>query len=191
VAHVITLLAVLVGALVTYSVQVKLDEKRAARERERDEKADERARAREREATEAEFAIAKRLMLEELDSLALHHALLAVAGAYPLARAMEHMFPTQTWENEKRTLAAGLVDEDHWAGLARFMHTIPRKRALVGSSQPHAPIEPHLIEAFRDGALIARDLHGVLSGRPAPSVTERGEPTGAEQITVDPAARPS
>ena len=177
-----TLFAVLVGALVTYSVQVKLDERRGKRERERDEAADERVRAREREAAEAEFAIAKRLMLEELDSLALQHALLASSGAYPLARAMEHMFPTDIWEAEKRTLAAGLTNEDHWEGLARFMHTLPRKRTLVASSQPHAPIESHLVEAFRNGALLARDLHGVLSGRPAPSVNERGEPIMVEDV---------
>src|SRR4051812_16390678 len=63
---VVTLLAVVIGGLLTYVVQWRLDERRGERERERDDAAVARERAREETGARVEFRVAKRLILEEL-----------------------------------------------------------------------------------------------------------------------------
>lgn len=170
-----TLLAVLVGGVLTYLVQARLDERRSDRERERDEAAVDRERERENEAAERELRVAKRLVAEEVETVALHHALLVRDGRYPGTREREHvLFPDRTWTTYKPTLALGL-DDDVWETLSAYMYSVPRARSHVGSAEPGSPIDPAIVEKLRESALVARELHETLTGKPTPSVNERGE----------------
>jgi hypothetical protein len=174
----VTLLAVIIGGGVTYIGQTRLDERRGKRERERDEEAAARQQERDREADAAELRVAMRLLLDELDTLALHHAMLATEQRYPIARgpeAQRFFFPTDIWETYKSTFARGLTDSA-WEAITPFMHTVPRVRAIVLEAEPESAIEPGMVDRFRTGALMARDLYEALAGTPAPSVNERGEP---------------
>jgi hypothetical protein len=168
----ITILAVLAGGVLTYLVQARLDSRRAERERQRDEAAAEREREREQAAADAEMRVATRLLLEELDTIALHHALVAKATIYP---RNPPQFPTAVWERYKTTFA-GRLDDETWQALATFMHTVPQVRTALAEAQTMSTIDPSMEERLRDGALLARDLHATLSGTPAPSVNEKGEP---------------
>jgi hypothetical protein len=161
-----TLLAVVVGGAITYFGQTQLDNRRHKRELER-----------EAEEAEAELRVAKRLMAEEMDTLALHHALLVFDGRYPkLIGAAEFFLPTITWEAYKRTLALGLSDAD-WEELAPFMHSAGRVRLIVAGADPGSPVDTDTLGKVRNGAILARDLHDMLEGKPAPSVTADGLPT--------------
>jgi hypothetical protein len=59
------------------------DEQAAARERERDEQAAAREQEREEAALAEDLLVATRLVLDELDTIALHHAMFASQGYYP------------------------------------------------------------------------------------------------------------
>jgi hypothetical protein len=175
-----TLLAVLVGGLLSYVVQARLDERKGLREFDRDQAAAERERERERAVESADLRVATRLLLDEIDTLALHHAMLALERRYPQKLSSErqrYLFPTNVWETYKPALARGF--EDEWDALTPFMHTIPRVRAIVLEAEPESAIEAEMVERLRDGALFARELYEALAGTPAPSVNEKGEPTGA------------
>ena len=172
-----TLIAVIAGGLLTYFVQARLDEKRAERERQRDAARREEERDRARASEGAEIRVSRRLVVDELDTLALHYALLATTKRFPLRRhdAQALLFPTEAWEAEKRVLARALPD-NQWFMLATFMHSVPRIRAIAIDAEPEAPLQPEMIEQCRRGALLARELHQTLAGVPAPSVNERGDP---------------
>jgi hypothetical protein len=175
----VTLVAVIVGGVLTYLAQARLDESRAKRERERDEEAVERQWQREGEAEAADVRVAMRLLLDELDTLALHHAMLAAERRYPMRRGPEgqrFMFPTDVWDTYKPTLARGFSDSA-WEAITPFMHTVPRVRAIVLEAEPESPIEPEFVERLRKGAIFARDLYEALAGTPAPSVTADGRLT--------------
>jgi hypothetical protein len=120
----------------------------------------------------------QRLLLKELDTLALQHALLVQRRQYPEKLGPERQrltFPTDTWESYKPTLARGL-SKNEWDAVSPFMHTISRVRAMVLEAEPDSAIEPQMVERLRTGALMARDLYKLLTGEPAPSVNQRGEP---------------
>jgi hypothetical protein len=186
---VITVLAVLVGGGLTYLVQARLDERKsgrelkrdqaaADRERERDEAAAERQREREQAAEAADLGVATRLLLEELDTLALHHGMLVKERRYPRKLSLEGrrlLFPTNVWETYKPTLARDFSDSA-WDAITPYMHTIPRVRAIVLEAEPEAVIEDSIVEQLRNGAIMARDIYEAFAGTPAPSVNERGEP---------------
>jgi hypothetical protein len=184
-----TVFAVIVGGALTYFVQARLDERRAQRERERDEEAaarererDDEAAAREREreqqAEAAEQRVIMRLLLDELDTLALHHAMLAKERRYPMQRgpeAQRFFFPTEVWETYKSTLARRLT-VSAWEAITPVMHAAPRTRAIVLEAEPESPIESEVCRLC-DVAILARDLYEALAGTPAPSVNEHGEPS--------------
>lgn len=173
-----TLVAVLIGGLLSYIVQARLDERKSKREAERDWEAIELETKRKSLAGEMEMRALIRLLLEELDTLALHHAMLAKAAHYPQERGPTGaglLFPTDAWETDKRAFARGLTDSV-WNSLSTFMHTVPRIRAIVAEAEPESAISSALVERFRKGALLASELHMMLSGVPAPSVNEHGEP---------------
>lgn len=132
--------------------QRQRDEEAADRQRERDEEAEirqhqrdhvaaERDRKREQAAWNVEFQVAKRLVLEELDTIALHYSMLADAGHYPRPQgqtAGQFMFPTTAWEETKRTLAKALPDKlcEAWITV---MHPVA---AFVDSSWMPIPSSP-------------------------------------------------
>lgn len=173
-----TALAVIIGGGITYFGQGRLDARRADRESAREDTRAERELQREEAAAEAELRVAIRLLLEELDTLALHQAMLVEGGIYPKKPSSEGarlMFPTDAWESYKPTLARGL-DDSAWKVLMPFMTTIPAVRASVFDAEPKSPIEPAVVERLRDGAQLASELYEILTGKPAPSMTARGEP---------------
>ena len=174
-----TLAAVIVGGAITYFGQSRLDERRTIREDTRERERADREREREEAADAAELRVAMRLLLDELDTIALHFAMLATEGRYPLKvgpDGQSFLFPTEVWETYKPTLARGVTDSA-WEALAPFMHGIPRARAIVAEAEPDSQIEPELIEQFRKTAIAARDLYEGFADEPAPSVNERGELT--------------
>jgi hypothetical protein len=158
----VTVLAVLVGGVLTYFVQARLDERRSKRERER-----------EQAEADAEMRVVTRLQAEELDMIALHHAIIAQGGVYP---STPPEFPTAIWESYKRTIAASL-DEKTWNELAMFVHGLPHVRTLLSREAYPTPLPPHRLEIARGGARLARSLHVRLVGTPAPSVNQKGEPS--------------
>jgi hypothetical protein len=184
-----TLAAVFVGGLLSYVAQARLDHRRmdaertrdaeaSQRERERDEEVAQRDREREEAVVAEELRVATRLLLEELDTIGLHHAMLVSERTFPQAQDVEGrrlMFPTDVWEADKRTFARGL-SQNQWDALSRFMHTVPRVRAIVLAADPNSAVPPALVESLRNGALFARDAYMMLAGFPAPSVTDHGEP---------------
>jgi hypothetical protein len=161
VSYVVTLLAVVVGGLLTYLTQWRLDGRRAKREADR-----------EQAQAEAELRVAKRLLLEELDTLALQHQLLVNQGHYPqplsTARGAS-LFPTEAWEANKRTLAGALSD-DEWAALSPVMHTAASSRLIVLEGEPLQPIEPHVRDALTKGVDAASSVYEMLAGQPPPSL---------------------
>jgi hypothetical protein len=72
-------------------------------------------------------------------------------------------------------LARGL-EEKKCAAIPIFMHTVPRVRQAVLEAEPNSKIEAGFLKQLREGALIARSLHELLAGSPAPSVNEKGQP---------------
>jgi hypothetical protein len=56
------------------------------------------------------------------------------------------------------------------------MHTIAAVNFVISQHEAGSPIEPEMIEQFRNSALVARDRHAILAGRSALSVNEHGEP---------------
>jgi hypothetical protein len=158
----VTVLAVVVGGVLTYFVQARLDERKSDRERKK-----------EQAAADAESRVAIRLEAEELDMIALHHAIIALGGVYPVTPPD---FPTTTWEANKRTLAAS-VDDETWKEVAMFMHGLPHTRTLLSRGEYPAPLPPERLEIVRSGARVARSIHERLVGTPAPSVNESGEPS--------------
>jgi hypothetical protein len=160
-----TLLAVVIGGALTYFGQTRLDERRAARDRKRDA-----------DAAAADFRVAKRLMAEELDTLALHHALLVQERRHPvLVGAAKLFMPLDTWDAYKRALALGLPSAD-WEALAPFIHAAGRVRLLVAGAEPGTTIDAETLAGVQNGAVLARDLHAMLAGAPAPSVNADGTP---------------
>src|SRR4051794_5666009 len=96
----ITLLAVVIGGLLTYLVQSRLEERKGERERERDEAAAKREREREEAEADAELRVAKRLVLEELDTIALHFGLIVTKGRVPpmeTTAGAGFIVPTDAW----------------------------------------------------------------------------------------------
>jgi hypothetical protein len=168
----VTLLAVLVGGVLTYVVQARLDERRAKRERERDRVAAMHEQARREADVGAELRAASRLVLEDLDTIALQLALIVRARRFP---DDPPKFPTAAWKTYRATFAARFVDEI-WEPLAGFMNTLPVLEAILVEAEPGAEVDPTMVERLRASALGARDLHATLSGRPTPSVNEYGEP---------------
>jgi hypothetical protein len=75
-----------------------------------------------------------------------------------------------------RTGANASQPPNAWFALSSFMHKIPRVRFVFTQEQPGSTVDPVMLESFRTGARMARDLHEMLGGAPAPSVNERGEP---------------
>jgi hypothetical protein len=156
-----TLLAVVIGGGITYLTQSRLDDRRASREA-----------ARESAAANTELRVAKRLLLEELDTIALHYKSLVDRSQYPqpLSPARGALFlPTTAWEDNKRTLAAALSD-DEWGALTPFMHTVSRARVLVLEATPRQPIEADRLIEFENGMELANGLYKMLAGKPAPSL---------------------
>jgi hypothetical protein len=178
-----TLAAVVVGGLLTYFAQGRLDERRAERERERDREAFgrqqtreqaalEREQARETALAEAEKRVVLRLLLEELDTIAMHYKMFADAGHYPKPLGPEQRafaFPTEVWETNKRALARFLSD-DTWGLLATIMHSVTRAREIVLGGSPLQPIEPTILAQLRDGVELTHELYVLLAGKPPPSI---------------------
>jgi len=156
----LTLLAVFVGGLLSYLTQRALEKGRAARESQRDK---------DQAATELRVAI--RLVLDDLDVIALHYKMLADDGRYPEQHVEPDRplyFPTAAWDANKRTLAAEL-SEEQWSGLSDAMHAADGARLLVLRGVSLAPIQPPIRRVLHDGAQNARQLYISLAGKPPPS----------------------
>jgi hypothetical protein len=156
-----TLLAVFVGGLLTYLAQRLLEDRRADRERKR-----------EADLSATELRVAMRLLLEDLDAIALHYKMLADEGRYPDARDEADArlyFPTEGWHANKRTLAAALSD-DEWVALSSTMHAAERSRVVVLRGAPLEPIQPPIRHELQNGGQLAHDLYLTLAGTPPPSV---------------------
>lgn len=156
-----TLLAVVAGGLLTYFAQRLLENHRAGLERERDA-----------DLATAELRVATRLILDELDTIALHYTAFADDGRYPQAQDPAHsglIFPTDAWEANKRVLAAGLSDEQ-WDLIAPVMHAAARVRVIILRGAPLEPIPPSTLQELRNGAEIAHNAYVVLAGKPPPSL---------------------
>ena len=156
-----TLLAVFIGGLLTFLTQWLIERRRAASERQHDA-----ARV------AVELRIAMRLVLDDLDAIALHYRMLADDGRYPDARDEEESrlyFPTAAWDANKRTLAAELSNEQ-WGALSGEMHGAAHARVIVLRGNSLAPIQPPIRQVLRDGAQNARELYVSLTGTAPPTV---------------------
>lgn len=159
----VTLLAVVVGGLLSYFVQVRLEGRREQRGRER-----------ERAADDAEMRVAMRLMLEDLDTINSHFEWLVQRGKYSVVTdaVTDFFLPVEAWETNRPTLARGLPDAQ-WDTLSPFMTTMQAVRHLVMEMEDESPVSEEDLDLFRRHAQKARDLYEMLSGRPAPTAPPR------------------
>lgn len=167
-----TVLAVFVGGLLTYFTQRLLESRRAENERKRDDRQAEGERERDALSAAAELRVALRLVLDDLDAIALHYKMFAEEGRYPEEPDPENsglFFPTDAWDAEKRALAAGLSD-DQWTAVAAVMHGARRVRVILLRGTPLGPIQPPIVHELRNGEHLACDLYVSLAGTNPPSV---------------------
>jgi hypothetical protein len=203
------LLAVGVGGWVTYLTQRSLDGRRMGNERDRDERRasaerardDRRAEAerrrderrteveRERDAVlaTAEFGVAMRLVLAELDTVVMHYDLVIREGRYPQAYDPARsllLFPTDAWVANKRTLAAGLP-EVQWVTLDATMTGAEITRVLVYRGTPGEPISAYHLHQMQNGRQHAHDVYVSLAGIEPPTSTASERADDGESVTAE------
>lgn len=150
-----TLLAVVAGGAVTYFGQLLIEARRAKT-----------AEAVERRSAEAELRTAKRLTMDELETIHLHQQLILNEGRYPSNRdVLDRLLPTSDWETYRGVLARELED-DHWASLARMMHSVASQRATVAGGTEGGRISDDVREGLRSGAELSADIYTQIVGRP-------------------------
>jgi hypothetical protein len=156
---IVTVLAVVVGGLLTYVAQRQLGKEDAERERKRAEV-----------VTAKEMRVAKRLLLDELYTIALQAHLLAKAGVHPVESADQFgdaVLPTDAWDSEKRTLAENFPDET-WYAVAAIMQSIPSVRMQVFHGSPGGPLPSRALTSLKETAEIALAAYQELGGKPGP-----------------------
>jgi hypothetical protein len=167
-----TLLAVGVGGLVTYVVQVRLEDRRIAAAERAEQAKVEREAAAEQLRIEKEMRVANRLLLEELDTLVVHHQLLLEAKTVPDWTVEDNgvrFLSTEVWQSYQPILAREIAD-DVWDVLATYMNTVPRLRAMLRLRGPRQDLDAELAHIERSLEL-ATDAYLQLAGELPPSLT--------------------
>jgi hypothetical protein len=156
-----TLLAVFVGGLLTYLTQRLLEDRRSEVERQR-----------ETDLASAELRVAMRLALDELDSIALHYAMVAERGQYPEPQDREHWGCCSRPRPGKPISERSPPDcpDDQWSEFAVVMHASRRARIVLLRGEPLTPIPPELVRMFQRGAEISKQLYESIAGTTPPSV---------------------
>jgi hypothetical protein len=176
-----TLLAVIAGGLLTYFTQRALDVRRAEREHDREQREVERQEQCTQKVAAAELRVAKRLLLEELDTLALQLVMLIEEERYPQPLLVERRGARTSSSRPMRERASSArsaeqLDDDQWDAVARYMHTVPGTRALLLGAQPESPIPDARLQELQESALLASDLYPMLGGELPPSIPDLSRP---------------
>lgn len=120
----------------------------------------------ERRASEAEFRTAKRLTMDELETIHLHQRLILDEGRYPSNHdVIDKLMPTKDWETYRGLLARDLPD-DQWAGLARVMHSVASQRSIVAGGTEEETVTEEVVQGLRDGAELTSAIYQEIVGRP-------------------------
>lgn len=102
------------------------------------------------------FRRARRLVLEELETIEMHLRLLIENGSIPL-RDLDQLLPTTVWERHRDALAECLGDND-WAGVPAVMWSVARHRMILRDRPTGSPLTP---DDLRNLVEAAELVHGV------------------------------
>jgi hypothetical protein len=108
---------------------------------------------------------ARRLVADELDTVANHLALMLRRDMWPVSEVMERarFLPNAEWERRKERLAEAVNDENTWVVLASFQYTLGQLRARALGEPGAKRLEPTERERVQTMYDQAKVLHGVLA----------------------------
>jgi hypothetical protein len=116
--------------------------------------------------------LAKRLVAEELQTIATHLELLITDGVTPPIESAERrmrFMPTSMWEANKQTLAAkNVMSDDDWLGTAALLHAVDSFRMVILEEPPGTQLSPQLQGRVREQRGLVGDTYETLRGRRLP-----------------------
>jgi hypothetical protein len=148
------LVGVIIGGLITAAANWQIERRREARE----------AAQRERNARTA-----RRLIGDEIDTLAGAYAEFAGRGRMPeKPYEVQYFFPREQWERYKETLASSIEDEVLWHGLVTFYFNVLGVREIFRNLELGAPLSSDQIDFLAANSREANDVLALLRAPPSP-----------------------
>jgi hypothetical protein len=146
-AAIFGLIGVVVGVVVTGAVDLYMEHRRE----------------------QAAIFKAKRLVGEELQTIAMHLELLTENGVTPPIERGERrvqFLPTSTWEANKETVATkGVLGDDDWVATAALFHTVAGLRMVILDEPPGTQLNSTIRERISEQRALVGSIYQTFSGR--------------------------
>jgi hypothetical protein len=112
--------------------------------------------------------LAKRLVAEELQTIAMHLDLLIQNGLTPPIENTERrlkFMPTTAWEANKETLAGkGVLSDDDWQSTAALFHAVANLRVVILDEPPGTKPGPTALQGIREQRILVGSLYETFLG---------------------------
>jgi hypothetical protein len=114
--------------------------------------------------------LAKRLVAEELQSIAMHLDLLLANGVTPPTESAERrakFMPTATWETHKEVLAGkGVLSDDDWQATAALFHSVAGLRMVIVEEPAGTHLSADVMRGVQEQRAFVASVYETFEGRP-------------------------